>query len=129
MSQRPAHQASTSSHVVTTEREAREDGPSGRQPHETVTIRREAAPVDDRGPTTRGDPGAQDAAPPARSPAADSAQPPPTTVRWSQDVVDNEHMNKKKSKKCCIYHKPRVFGEWSDTDSDSEERGCHNCGG
>ncbi|CAL9728748.1 type 1 phosphatases regulator Ypi1p [Monosporozyma unispora] len=25
-------------------------------------------------------------------------------VRWKQDVVDNEHMNKKKTKICCIYH-------------------------
>jgi hypothetical protein len=41
------------------------------------------------------------------------------SVRWSDDVVDNEHMGKRKSKKCCIYHKPRKFGEWSDSDSDS----------
>lgn len=25
-------------------------------------------------------------------------------VRWEQDVVDNEHMNKKKTKICCIFH-------------------------
>lgn len=41
------------------------------------------------------------------------------SVQWSDDVIDNEHMGKKKSKKCCIYHKPRKFGEWSDSDSDS----------
>ena len=53
-------------------------------------------------------------------------QPPPAlpthqpAVRWSSSVVDNEHLNKKKSKKCCIYHKPRAFGAWSDTDSDCD---------
>ncbi len=127
MSQRPAHQATTSSHVVTTE-----DGPSGGRPHETVTIRRAAVPTDDPEPTRHLNLGEQDAPPPAHHPGPDSAaQPPPTTVRWSQDVVDNEHMNKKKSKKCCIYHKPRVFGEWSDTDSDDDQRGngCPKCGG
>eukprot|EP00891_Asterochloris_glomerata_P001570 jgi/Astpho2/1570/Aster-x0480 len=30
-------------------------------------------------------------------------------------------MNKKKSKKCCIFHKQRPFGEWSDDDSDCED--------
>lgn len=27
-----------------------------------------------------------------------------SNVRWKQDVIDNEHMNKKKTKICCIYH-------------------------
>ena len=31
-------------------------------------------------------------------------------------AVDNEHLNKKKSKKCCIYKKPKRFDE-SDTES------------
>ncbi|BDA48383.1 probable type 1 phosphatases regulator YPI1 [Coccomyxa sp. Obi] len=35
-------------------------------------------------------------------------------VKWSEDVVDNEFLNKKSSKKCCIFHKQRPFGEWSD---------------
>lgn len=93
-------------------------------------------------------------------------------VRWAEDVVDNEHMNKKKSKsehgsrvaaagnhgggaarstlapllpsallhgqsadascpaplcaECCIFHRQRQFGEWSDDeDSDAE---CDECG-
>lgn len=46
-------------------------------------------------------------------------------VTWSGDVVDNEHMGKKKSKKCCIYHKPRTFGEWSDSEDSDHE--CDNC--
>lgn len=47
------------------------------------------------------------------------------SVRWSDDVVDNENMGKKKSKKCCIYHKPRTFGEWSDSEDSDHE--CHHC--
>ena len=46
-------------------------------------------------------------------------------VTWSGDVVDNEHMGKKKSKKCCIYHKPRTFGEWSDSEDSDHE--CNHC--
>lgn len=39
-------------------------------------------------------------------------------MHWTDDVVDNEHMNKKKSKICCIFHPQREFGECS-SDSDS----------
>lgn len=46
-------------------------------------------------------------------------------VTWSDDVVDNENMGKKKSKKCCIYHKPRTFGEWSDSEDSDHE--CDHC--
>ncbi len=46
-------------------------------------------------------------------------------VSWSDDVIDNEHMGKKKSKKCCIYHKPRTFGEWSDSEDSDHE--CGHC--
>ncbi|KAI9849346.1 MAG: hypothetical protein M1837_004806 [Sclerophora amabilis] len=51
-------------------------------------------------------------------------------IRWAEDVVDNEGMGKKKSKACCIYHRPRDVNESSsgssssssdsDSDSDSE---------
>ncbi|RMJ28226.1 hypothetical protein PHISP_00929 [Aspergillus sp. HF37] len=40
-------------------------------------------------------------------------------IKWSEDVVDNEGMGKKKSKVCCIYHKPRPVGE-SSSESESE---------
>lgn len=40
-------------------------------------------------------------------------------VRWTEDVVDNEHMNKKKSKICCIFHPQREFGESSGESSGS----------
>ncbi|KAG7205584.1 hypothetical protein KM043_007555 [Ampulex compressa] len=46
-------------------------------------------------------------------------------VQWTQGTVDNEHMNKKKSKCCCIYEKPRDFGESSSEDSDDECEHCH----
>ncbi|OXA38914.1 E3 ubiquitin-protein ligase PPP1R11 [Folsomia candida] len=47
-------------------------------------------------------------------------------VNWTTETVDNEHMDKRKSKCCCIYKKPHVFGESS---SESEEDECENCYG
>ncbi|XP_063702085.1 E3 ubiquitin-protein ligase PPP1R11 [Culicoides brevitarsis] len=46
-------------------------------------------------------------------------------VQWTTETVDNEDMNKKKSKCCCIYVKPRQFGESS---SESEDE-CEHCFG
>eukprot|EP00933_Yihiella_yeosuensis_P076334 TRINITY_DN86060_c0_g1_i1.p1 TRINITY_DN86060_c0_g1~~TRINITY_DN86060_c0_g1_i1.p1 ORF type:complete len:158 (+),score=29.45 TRINITY_DN86060_c0_g1_i1:99-572(+) len=46
---------------------------------------------------------------------------PQHSVTWAQDTVDNEHMNKKKSKKCCIYSKPREFGESSSESEGSDD--------
>uniref|UniRef100_A0A1Q3FE20 E3 ubiquitin-protein ligase PPP1R11 n=1 Tax=Culex tarsalis TaxID=7177 RepID=A0A1Q3FE20_CULTA len=46
-------------------------------------------------------------------------------VQWTNGTVDNEHMNKKKSKCCCVYVKPREFGESS---SESEDE-CEHCFG
>ncbi|XP_062533119.1 E3 ubiquitin-protein ligase PPP1R11-like isoform X2 [Bombyx mori] len=51
---------------------------------------------------------------------------PRKKVVWTEDTVDNEHMNKKKSKCCCIYEKPRRFGESDSEDSDDE---CEHCFG
>mmetsp|Transcript_7284 Transcript_7284/g.14371 ORF Transcript_7284/g.14371 Transcript_7284/m.14371 type:complete len:99 (+) Transcript_7284:83-379(+) len=43
------------------------------------------------------------------------------SVKWTEDVEEvNEFSGKKKSKKCCIFHKRRVFGDWSDDDSDED---------
>ena len=44
-------------------------------------------------------------------------------VTWHESVIDNEHMNKRKSNKCCIFHKRRDIcdsssEESSDSDSD-----------
>jgi len=46
-------------------------------------------------------------------------------VAWTADTVDNENMDKKKSKCCCIYEKPKEFGESS---SESEDE-CEHCKG
>lgn len=37
-------------------------------------------------------------------------------VHWTEEVVDNEHMDRKKLKICCIFHPQREFGE-SDSES------------
>jgi len=42
-------------------------------------------------------------------------------VVWDEDVIDNEGCGKKKSKICCIYHKPRRFDESSSEEESSEE--------
>ncbi|CAB4374819.1 hypothetical protein RhiirA5_358235 [Rhizophagus irregularis] len=42
-------------------------------------------------------------------------------VKWDDTVVDNEGLGRKKSKICCIYHKPRAFGESSDEDSSRDD--------
>ncbi|QRW17711.1 Type 1 phosphatases regulator YPI1 [Rhizoctonia solani] len=41
-------------------------------------------------------------------------------VMWDADVIDNEGCGKKKSKICCIYHKPRRFDESSSESSGDE---------
>ncbi|KAK2077674.1 hypothetical protein QBZ16_004520 [Prototheca wickerhamii] len=41
-------------------------------------------------------------------------------VKWAEDVVDNELLGKRKSKKCCQFHKQRQFGDWSDSDSECD---------
>uniref|UniRef100_A0A1A9WUC3 E3 ubiquitin-protein ligase PPP1R11 n=1 Tax=Glossina brevipalpis TaxID=37001 RepID=A0A1A9WUC3_9MUSC len=46
-------------------------------------------------------------------------------VAWHEGTVDNEHLNKKKSKCCCIYKKPTAFGESSSEDDEE----CENCFG
>ncbi|KAG2154006.1 phosphatase inhibitor-domain-containing protein [Suillus clintonianus] len=52
-------------------------------------------------------------------------------VAWDEDVIDNEGCGKKKSKICCIYHKPRRFDESSEeesSESDSDSSCQHsNC--
>ncbi|KAL3282764.1 hypothetical protein HHI36_005931 [Cryptolaemus montrouzieri] len=51
-------------------------------------------------------------------------------VQWSTETVDNEHMNKKKSKCCCIYTKPRSIDEEnSSSSSDSDDEECELCKG
>ncbi|KAK6517242.1 Type 1 phosphatases regulator ypi1 [Arthrobotrys megalospora] len=40
-------------------------------------------------------------------------------VTWTEEVIDNESLDRKKTKICCIYNKPREFGESSSEESDS----------
>ncbi|KUI67128.1 Type 1 phosphatases regulator ypi-1 [Cytospora mali] len=41
-------------------------------------------------------------------------------VQWAEGVVDNEGMGKKKSKVCCIYHRPKGVDESSDESSSDD---------
>ncbi|KDR15185.1 Protein phosphatase 1 regulatory subunit 11 [Zootermopsis nevadensis] len=50
---------------------------------------------------------------------------PKKKVQWQSGTVDNEHLNKKKSKCCCQYEKPHAFDE----SSSSSEEECENCHG
>jgi len=43
-------------------------------------------------------------------------------VTWDESVVDNEGLGRKSSKRCCIFHKQRAFGE-SSTDSSDYDSG------
>lgn len=63
-------------------------------------------------------------------PGASSAPPAvtlrlraPRRVRFDESAVDNEHLGRKKSKSCCVYHRRRAFDESSD-ESDFE---CGDC--
>ncbi|QLL31745.1 hypothetical protein HG536_0B06110 [Torulaspora globosa] len=42
------------------------------------------------------------------------------SVRWESGVIDNEHMNKKKTKICCIFHPQQEF------DDDEPDSDCHS---
>eukprot|EP00794_Sanderia_malayensis_P011179 gene11179-12353_t len=41
-------------------------------------------------------------------------------VNWKEGTVDNENSGKRSSKCCCIYEKPKIFGE-SSSESDSSD--------
>ena len=43
-------------------------------------------------------------------------------VRWAEDVEDNEDLCRKKSKCCCVYHKPHSFDENSDDEAPPSPR-------
>jgi protein phosphatase 1 regulatory subunit 11 len=69
----------------------------------------------------------------AASAAGGTALPPSFTVhlapvrphlRWAASTVDNENMGKRSSKKCCIFHKRRVFGESSSDEDASDGSDC-----
>ncbi|XVE99247.1 hypothetical protein REPUB_Repub03eG0181500 [Reevesia pubescens] len=41
-------------------------------------------------------------------------------VTWKQGTVDNEFMNKKSSKICCVFHKEKPFDEDGSDDDDDD---------
>ncbi len=41
-------------------------------------------------------------------------------ITWAEETVDNEHLGRKSSKRCCIFHKVKKFAE-SDSDETSED--------
>ncbi|XXG72122.1 hypothetical protein AAC387_Pa07g1284 [Persea americana] len=43
---------------------------------------------------------------------------PKKRVTWKEGTVDNEFLNRRSSKKCCIFHKEKPF---DDDDSDEDE--------
>ncbi len=45
---------------------------------------------------------------------------PQANVTWDENVVNNEGLGRKSSKRCCIFHKQRPFGE-SSTESSEED--------
>ena len=59
---------------------------------------------------------------PEPAPAPPREESRPLNVTWDSGVVDNEGMNRRKSKKCCIFHKQRPFDE-SDSESDDDSDG------
>lgn len=48
-----------------------------------------------------------------------SNKPKKPEVKWAEGTIDNEHMNKKKTKICCIFH-PADGGESCDSSESSE---------
>ncbi|KAH9330225.1 hypothetical protein KI387_002333, partial [Taxus chinensis] len=44
-------------------------------------------------------------------------------VTWKEGTVDNEFMNKKSSKKCCIFHKDKPFDQDNSDDENDERHG------
>ncbi|KAJ1969377.1 Type 1 phosphatases regulator ypi1 [Dispira parvispora] len=54
------------------------------------------------------------------SPTLDAPPRRQPRVKWDNDVVDNEGLNRKKSKVCCIFRKTRRFDESDSDESDSD---------
>lgn len=48
---------------------------------------------------------------------------PPRRVTWEGGIKENK--NQRTSKKCCVFHKKRLFGE-SDTESSEDEAHAHS---
>lgn len=51
----------------------------------------------------------------------------PRRVRFDETAVDNEHLGRRKSKSCCVYHRRRAFDESSDESGDEAGDACGEC--
>ena len=49
-------------------------------------------------------------------------------VNWAENTIDNEYLNKKKSKCCCVFEKTRNWNE-SSSEDENEDKECKNCRG
>ncbi|KAL3694369.1 hypothetical protein R1sor_008020 [Riccia sorocarpa] len=47
---------------------------------------------------------------------------PRKQVSWRDGTVDNEHLQKKSSKICCVYHKNEELEDYSDEEDDTEQK-------
>ena len=54
-------------------------------------------------------------------PRTQEARPTRHNVRWEENVIDNENMNKKKTKICCIFHPQNEAEEECNHPSDHDE--------
>ncbi|KAH8344532.1 hypothetical protein KR084_009805, partial [Drosophila pseudotakahashii] len=61
----------------------------------------------------------------AQSEQPTTTMPSRRRVGFHAGVIDNEHMNRRKSKCCCIYRRPHPFGESSSSTDDE----CEHCFG
>lgn len=48
----------------------------------------------------------------------------PKHISWDVHVIDNENLNRKRSNCCCIYEKPKIFGNPDGNESDSDYDDC-----
>ncbi|CAN8315507.1 unnamed protein product [Cochlearia groenlandica] len=49
------------------------------------------------------------------------------TVSWKDGTVDNEFLQKKSSKKCCIFHKQKPFDEDDSEEEEDEDHKHERC--
>ncbi|XP_024967675.1 protein phosphatase 1 regulatory subunit INH3 [Cynara cardunculus var. scolymus] len=73
-------------------------------------------------------------APPQTTTLTLTLNPRKKKVTWKEGTVDNEFLQKKSSKKCCIFHKEKPFDEDSSDDEDDHDHDHdhdheHYCGG
>ncbi|KAH7426983.1 hypothetical protein KP509_10G025200 [Ceratopteris richardii] len=49
-------------------------------------------------------------------------------VTWKEGTIDNEYLNKRSSKKCCIFHKEKPFDEDGSDDEGNHDEHCDHAG-